>query len=60
MVKCQFTDCVVKHAVFNIHGESKGIYCVKHRAENMVNVKDKTCIEVGCDILPIYNLPTET
>jgi hypothetical protein len=30
---------------YNIPTETKAIYCSDHKKENMINVKDKRCIE---------------
>jgi hypothetical protein len=42
MVKCKDCD---KIPVFNLLNEKLGVYCSKHKKENMVNVKDKKCKE---------------
>lgn len=39
---------------FNYSTESKGIYCFKHKDNDMVNVFNKKCIEPGCTITPSY------
>jgi hypothetical protein len=41
-------------------GESKGIYCEKHKLDNMVNVKSKTCEYEDCPTLPVYNYKGES
>lgn len=41
--------------IFNHEGESKGIYCVTHKLEGMVDVKNKSCIHHGCKTLPTFN-----
>ena len=47
-------------AVFNIEGESIGLYCAAHKKAGMVNVKDKTCIEYGCRTIPNFNKEGES
>ena len=41
--------------VFNIEGETKGLYCLEHKEANMINVKDKLCIYPECKKQPGYN-----
>jgi hypothetical protein len=45
---------------YNLPTETKALYCSIHKKENMINIKDKRCIETNCMIIPNYNLPTET
>jgi hypothetical protein len=40
---------------FNLKGQPKGLYCVKHKTLDMVDVNHKTCIEPDCKIRPNYN-----
>ena len=40
---------------YNFDGELKGLYCLKHRTEGMINVKDKTCEYPDCKIRATYN-----
>jgi hypothetical protein len=51
-IECNIT------ANFNIKGKS-GLYCFKHKLDNMINVYKKTCIHDNCGSLPTYNLPCE-
>lgn len=64
---CQYPNCVVKRASFNYIYEQIGIYCKKHKLENMVNIDhryslikenyDKTsefCIELSCHRIAIF------
>ncbi len=46
--------------IYNIEGETKGIYCYKHKAEGMIDVKNKTCKSEGCRKIPIYNTEGKT
>ena len=39
--------------------ESKALYCRKHKKENMIDIKNKRCIETNCINNLLYNLPTE-
>jgi hypothetical protein len=36
-------------------GNKTGIYCSKHKKENMINVKHKMCIENNCNIAASFN-----
>ena len=47
-----------KRPVFNVEGETKGIYCGDHKKEGMVNVVSKTCVE--CKKQPAFNVEGET
>ena len=44
---------------YNNEGETKALYCSKHKKDGMVNVKKKCC-EKGCKTIPIYNNEGET
>jgi hypothetical protein len=44
---------------YNVEGETKALYCSRHKLEGMVNVKNKTCIHEGCKILPVFNVEGE-
>ena len=46
-------------AYFNIQGEKEGLYCVSHKKEDMVDIKNKTCIEKGCNTRSNYNIQGE-
>jgi hypothetical protein len=49
----------MKQPSYNIPTEIKAIYCNEHKKENMIDIKNKRCIEDGCMKHPIFNLPTE-
>lgn len=44
-------------AVFNYQDENIGLYCVKHKEKDMVNVLDKKCSVQNCMKQPIYGIP---
>jgi hypothetical protein len=44
---------------FNKEGETKALYCKKHKKEGMVSL-DKRCIHEGCKTRPIYNKEGKT
>ena len=48
------------HPVFNILGTNKGMFCFKHKKEDMVNVKNKICIYQNCSTQASYNIKGET
>ncbi len=54
---CKENDCNVT-PTFNVEGETKALYCAKHKKDGMVNVKDKTCLE--CIKIPCFNKEGET
>ena len=57
--KCNFANCVVVPK-FNYDGESKGIYCSKHRKDDMVDVINIRCFEKDCKITrPAFNYKNE-
>jgi hypothetical protein len=40
-----------KRPTFNVEGETKALYCVTHKKDGMVNVKDKTCASAWCSTI---------
>jgi hypothetical protein len=57
--KCAFVDqervrCGIR-PYYNVKGETKGIYCLEHKVEHMINVVSPRCIFQGCTIQAIYN-----
>lgn len=56
-------DCrknnVDKFAVFNLPGEKRGLKCVEHKLDGMVDVKNKKCAGKGggCTTQPRFNTP---
>jgi len=46
-------------ASFNMEGQ-KALYCVSHKLEGMVNVKDRLCIHADCKVRPTFNSDGET
>ena len=53
-------NCCKTRPSYNLEGETKALYCVIHKLDNMINVIDKTCIHLGCKTIPFYNLEGET
>ena len=43
---------------FNLKGETKPLYCSKHKKQGMINVTSKRCLE--CNTLSSYNVRGET
>jgi len=41
---------------YNVEGQKKGLYCLQHRREGMMDVKNKSCIHEGCNTQPTYNV----
>ena len=53
---CKREGCCVR-PVYNHPGNKQAMYCMKHKLDGMVNVKDKTCEHEGCRVQPHYNHP---
>jgi hypothetical protein len=56
---CIDVGCKIRSS-FNFEGETKALYCVSHKLDGMVDIKNKTCIYSGCKIQPKYNLEGES
>ena len=56
---CIEVGCKIRPA-YNLEGEAKALYCVSHKLDGMVDIKNKTCIHPNCKIQPAYNLKNET
>ena len=41
--KCIEKGCN-KYPTFNIEGETKALYCLEHKLEGMVNVRNNKCV----------------
>jgi hypothetical protein len=52
---CIFEGCK-KQPFFNYENEKKGLYCKKHKCDNMIDVKHQTCIYDNCKTRPIFNI----
>jgi len=52
--KCQYDKCRVT-PIFNYCKESKGLYCSKHKLDEMVDVINKKCEKDGCFSIPRCN-----
>jgi len=55
MTVCEISDCN-KNAYFNTPDKKNGRFCSSHKESNMINVKDKRCIEDGCCQRPSFNI----
>jgi hypothetical protein len=55
---CKFPDCKITPS-FNYKNEKKPLYCTEHKLDNMINLKNKTCIHKGCNIQPSFNYENE-
>jgi len=56
---CHHTGCKIR-ASFNHEGETKGLYCSKHKEPGMVCVKAEKCKHSGCIKQPTFNYEGET
>ena len=50
---CKHEGCIVR-AAYNIQGNKKGEFCLKHKSSEMVNVIDKKC--ECCNKQPMFDL----
>lgn len=41
-------------SLFNVEGAPSGIYCSKHKKPGMINVRDKSCAQLGCYKIASY------
>ena len=46
-------------SIINFEGEKIGIYCYKHKLENMIDIISKTCQFTDCKIRPQFNFKGE-
>ena len=56
---CIIDGCIT-NPIYNYEGETKRLYCLKHKLNGMINVKHKTCNFDGCKTRPTYNYENET
>ncbi len=56
--KCIENNCN-KFPSYNYKNEKIPIYCVKHKKEDMIDIKHKKCIEENCDKQPTFNYRDE-
>ena len=56
--KCKIKGCK-NRAIYNKSNEKVGLYCIKHKLENMINVFSKKCVEENCNIIPSFNYENE-
>ena len=56
---CIYPNCNTS-PVYNVEGEIRGIYCMSHKLDGMVDIKNKMCIYSGCKTRPTYNFEKET
>lgn len=51
---CIYGGCKINGS-YNTDGQKKGLYCLTHKLDGMVNVKRPSCIHEGCKKQPFYN-----
>ena len=56
---CKENNCK-KQPIYNVEGETKGVYCSTHKLDGMVDIINKKCNYEGCKTMPIYNFEGET
>lgn len=56
MGKCQVEGCTVKYATYNYITSSKGMYCSKHKLDDMKDVVNSKCMEFGCRKRPSFGI----
>ena len=52
--RCEYQGCD-KYPSFGIEG-GKGLYCVSHKNNEMIDIKSKHCEYKGCISLPVFNV----
>jgi hypothetical protein len=52
--KCLEINCNIS-PYFNYENEKIGIYCSKHKKDNMVDLNSKRCLEDNCKLRPLFN-----
>jgi len=57
--KCEQDGCST-HANFNNRGETRGLFCAKHKEPGMIDIKHQTCEHEYCETRPNYNTRGET
>jgi hypothetical protein len=57
--RCQHEDCKTS-PTYNFDGQTKAIYCAKHKEDGMIDVKHKTCRQEHCITRPTYNFDGQT
>ena len=55
--KCCLEETCNKTPNFNYHDKKGGIFCGKHKLNDMVDVKNKKCQEETCNKIPTFNFP---
>jgi nitrite reductase/ring-hydroxylating ferredoxin subunit len=58
-MKCQQQGCKVKNAVFAFAKTDKIRFCKKHKLDGMEDIKNKRCLQVGCNTQRRFNYPNE-
>lgn len=51
---CNYPDCKT-YSNFNFEGETKRLYCSRHKLDGMINLLAKKCSYKGCETMPIFN-----
>ena len=54
--RCYEDNCD-KKPYFNLPGSKNGLYCCKHKTEEMIDIINKRCTFLNCNKQPAYNLP---
>jgi hypothetical protein len=57
-IRCVEINCI-ERAKYNYSSETKEMYCLKHKKDNMFCVSSTKCIEADCTTRPTYNFSTE-
>jgi len=51
---CIYDDCK-KQAIYNIKGQKHGVYCSKHKSDDMIDIRHNFCIYDNCKKQATYN-----
>ena len=55
---CIHPNCKTR-PYFNVEGETTGLYCSKHKSENMIDIKHQRCLHPNCKKQPNFNVEGE-
>jgi hypothetical protein len=59
-LKCSVINCDNEKIEYNFFKTKIPICCYDHRKDDMINIYDNTCQEIGCDNLPEYSFIQDT
>lgn len=57
--RCAHANCS-KQPIYGVSGSRKAEYCVEHKPDGYVDVKNKQCADANCNTRPWYGIPGST